>query len=166
MRRLGSDPLEPAGAADPLRRELSDRGDDIGCGRREPVVIARLEPHHPGRRRGPEADRKPGPERDRHLAEDLARKPLADDAVEPVGVLDGVDLPGEDGEEGLLVSLVNGVFPRRELDVGRRACKLLPLVGGEPCEERNLGEIFGGHHRRGSSRTRCAEENGRARIPR
>ncbi len=52
-------------------------------------------------------------ERDRHLAEEVARVALADDALDPVDELDRLDPALEHREERPLVALVGRVLARR-----------------------------------------------------
>ena len=87
---------------------------DVGRHGRDGVVVVRLDPHDARRLRRAEADREHRPERDRHLAEDVARLALADDALDPVDELDRLDAALEHGEERPLVALVRRVLARRE----------------------------------------------------
>ena len=74
--------LQPARPPIRSRGELADLLADLGRDRGDRVVVVRLDPHHARRLGGPEADREDGAERDRHLAEDVARLALADDALD------------------------------------------------------------------------------------
>ena len=77
------------------------------------VVVVGLDPQDPRRLGRAEADREDRPERDRHLAEDVARAALADDALDPVDELDRLDAPVEHREERALGARVRRVLARR-----------------------------------------------------
>ena len=76
-------------------------------------------------------------ERDRHLAEDVPRAALADDALDPVDELDRLDAALEHGEERALAALVRRVLARHEADVGRGAGEPLTLGSAESREDRD-----------------------------
>ena len=95
---------------------------------------------------GAEADREHGAERDRHLAEGVPRVPLADDALDPVDELDRLDPALQHGEQRALGALVRRVLARHEGDVRGQPRELLDLRGREPREERDLADLFRGHH--------------------
>ena len=61
------------------------------------AILDKLEAQHPGPLGRTKADREDRPERDRHLAEDVARLALADDALD-LAELDGLDAALEHGE--------------------------------------------------------------------
>ena len=145
-RRLGREPLQAARAGHPQARERADRlGDDRIRGR-DRVVVGRLDPQHARGDGGAEADREDGPEHDRHLAEDVARQPLADDPVDPVDRLDGLDPALEHREQRALVPGVGRVLARHETDVGRDPRETLVLVRAEHGEDLDPGDLLGRHH--------------------
>ncbi len=93
---------------EPLIRLLASRptcSATSGLGRREGVVVVRLDPHHARCLGGSEADRERGSEHDRHLAEDVARVSLADHPLDAVDELDRLDPALEHGEQRSLVAL-------------------------------------------------------------
>ena len=127
-RRLGGEPCSPRG---PLMRKLASAptlGDDRIEGR-DSVVVVRLDSHDARLNGRAEPGRMGGAERDRHLAEDVARQPLADDLLDPVDELDRLEPALEHGEEGAVVALVDGEVARRKADVRRHAREPLLLPG-------------------------------------
>ena len=145
-RRLGREALQPARAADPVAASLPTSSPTSGADGRDGVVVVRLDPHDARLLGRPEPDREHRPERDRHLAEDVARTALADDALDPVDELDRLDAALEHGEERPLVALVRRVLARHEADVGRRAGEPLALRRAESREDRDAGDLVGRHH--------------------
>ena len=81
---VGREPLQPAGPPIRWLASVPTCSRDVGRRGGERVVVVRLEPHHPGGLRGPKADREDRAERDRHLAEDVARRAIADHPLDPV----------------------------------------------------------------------------------
>ena len=110
------------------------------------MVVARLEAHDARGLRGAEPDGEDRAERDRHLAEGVARLPLADDALDPVDELDRLDPALQHGEQRALGALVRRVLARHEGDVRGQPRELLDLRGRKPGEERDLADLFRGHH--------------------
>jgi hypothetical protein len=94
------------------------------------------------------------PERDRHLAEDVAREPLPDDALDPVGEPHRLDPALEHREQRALGALVRGVLARDERDVGRHPRQPLTSGGVERLEQRDLPDLVCGDHARDSTRLR------------
>ena len=111
-RRVGGDPLQAAGAADPMPGQPADLLGDIGRHGCDGVVVLRLDPQHARLLSGAEPDGEHGPERQRHLAEDVAGRALADDPLDSVHELDRLDPALEHGEERALAALVHRVLPR------------------------------------------------------
>ena len=172
-RRLGGQALQPARAAHAVARELADRLREVGRLGRDRVVVARLEAHDARRLRGAEPDGEDRAERDRHLAEGVARLPLADDALDPVDELDRLDPALQHGEQRALGALVRRVLARHEGDVRGQPRELLDLRGRKPGEERDLADLFRGHHadqpndrRRAGQRWRRRYARGSVRAPR
>ena len=83
-RRRGREARRPAASADAVGREPADLLADVRRRGGDGVVVVRLDPHHARGLRCAEPDREDRAERDRHLAEDVARLALADDALDPV----------------------------------------------------------------------------------
>src|SRR5207248_6126885 len=81
-----------------------------------------------------------------HLAEDVARATLADNALDPVDELHRLDAALEHGEERALAALVGGVFARDEADVRRHAGELLALGRIERREERDRRDFVSSDH--------------------
>ena len=111
------------------------------------MVVVRLDAHHARRLGGAEPDREHRAERDRHLAEDVARAALADDALDPV------DRPAPPrsaprARAKSARSLAGGrrVLARHEADVGRRPGEPLALGGAERREDLDPGDLLRGHH--------------------
>ena len=103
-RRLrGRDARQAVRAADPVRGQSPDLRRDVRRDGGECVIVVRLEPQDARRPGRAEPDREPRAECDRHLAEDVARLALADDALDAVHDLDRLDEPVEQPEEGALV---------------------------------------------------------------
>ena len=119
--------LQAAGAADAVGGELADLLARSRRRRGDRVVVVRLDPHHARGLGGAEADREDGAERDRHLAEDVARVALADDALDAVDEPHRLDAAVEHREERPLVALVSRELARAEADVGRGAADALAL---------------------------------------
>ena len=110
------------------------------------MVVVRLDPHHPRRLDGAEADREDGAERDRHLAEEVSRVADADPAVDPVDDPGRLDLSLEHGEERALVSLVRSELPSAQVDVGRRATDALAVGRVEALEHADPADLLRRHH--------------------
>ena len=137
-RRLCRDPLQPARAAHPVRRQLADLLCHVRHHGRDGVVVASLDPHDARRLRCPEPHREHRPEHDRHLSEDIARVTLAEDALDPVDEPDRLDATLEHGEQRALSALVRRVLARHEADIRRhsgRAARARP--GREPQRARH-----------------------------
>ena len=130
-------PWRPGGAADAVARQPADLLRDVGRDRRERVVVVGLEPHDARLLGGAEPDRERRPERDRHLAEDVTRVPLADDALDAVDELRRFDPPVEHGEERSLRALVRRVLARQQGDVRRRLREPLAVLRLERGEDRD-----------------------------
>ena len=123
LRGLGRQALQTTRAADAICGQLPDVLSDRRRRGRKRVVVVRLDPHHPRRLDGAEADREDRPERDRHLAEELSRVTDTDRAVDPVDEPGRLDLALEDGEERPLVPLVRSELSGAQADVGRDASR-------------------------------------------
>ena len=145
-RRLGRDALQPARSADPVARQPADLLADVRRHGRDRVVVVRLDPHDARLLRRAEPDREHRPERDRHLAEDVPRAALADDALDPVDELDRLDATLEHGEERALAALVRRVLARHEADVGRGPGKPLAVGRLESREDRDPADLLRRHH--------------------
>ncbi len=106
-------PCSPA--APPIRwaASLPTSCADVRRHGRDGVVVVSLDPHDARRLRRAEPDREHRAERDRHLAEDVSRASLADDALDPVDELDRLDAALEHGEERALAALVRRVLARQ-----------------------------------------------------
>jgi hypothetical protein len=163
-RRRGGDPREAARPRHAVAREPSDLGRELWRRGHDGVVIARLEPHHAGRRRGAEADGVRHTERDRHLADDVPRMPLTEHPLDAVHDLDGLDEPVQQAEERGLVALVRRVLARSEGDVRGRAGESLDLERSERLKDADRPDVVGGHHVRGFPRTFAA--TWRTELPR
>jgi hypothetical protein len=110
--RIGREPLQALRATHPICREPPDLLGDVRDGGCQRVVGVGIDPHQPRRLGGAESDREDGAEDDRHLAEDVADDPLADHPLDPVGRLDRLDAPVEDGIDRPLVTLLRGELAR------------------------------------------------------
>ena len=100
---------------------------DIGRHGCDGVVVLRLDPQHARLLGRAEPDGEHGPERQRHLAEDVAGRASADDSLDSVDALDRLDATLEHGEERPLAALVHRVLARSQGEIGRHACKPLPV---------------------------------------
>ena len=110
------------------------------------MVVVRLDPHHPRRLDGAEADREHGAERDRHLAEEVSGVANSDPAVDAVDYPGRLDLPLEHGEERPLVSLVRSELSGAQADVGRRATHALAVGRVEALEHADPADLLRRHH--------------------
>jgi hypothetical protein len=143
---LGRETLQASRAADSMACEPTDLLADLRRNRRNGVVVARRDSHHPRLLGRSKSDRKHRPERDRHLPEDVSREARADDALDPVNERNRLDATLEQAEERAFVTLVRGVFARSEADVrcGARQPVLIGCV--EPREDRDPAYLIGRHH--------------------
>ena len=112
------------------------------------MVLVRVEAEDTGRLGGSEPDREDRPERDRHLAEDVSGDALADDGRNAVVDPHRMDASFEQAEERPLALRLGRVLVRGEADV--RGCPRDPpaLLEPEVGEDRDAGDLLGGHHRR------------------
>src|SRR5581483_5228044 len=94
-----------------------------------------------------EADGEEHPEGDRHLAEDVARLPLPDHALDAVHEPDRLDAALEHAEERPLVPLVHRELAGRERDVGGDAAEALARGALEAFEDADARDLLGRHHR-------------------
>ena len=81
--RCGRAGLEASGPTEPVVREETYALRNLGRGGCELLVVVQVDPEHTRRLRCAEAAGVEHPERDRHLAEDVTRLPLTDDALHP-----------------------------------------------------------------------------------
>src|SRR5262249_30718037 len=86
------------------------------------------------------------PEDDRDLAEDLAGRPRADGAAEPVDHLGDFDLPREDYEKDALVPLVRRELAGPEAHVRGCLRHARELVTRHIGKETDRRELIGGDH--------------------
>ena len=164
-RRFRRDALQPSGAAHAVRGQLAHLTAHVRRDGGHRVVVARLDAHHARLLRRAEPDREHRPQRDRHLAEDVARAPLADDPVQAVDRLDRLDAAVDQGEEGTLVTLLRRELARQQRDVRRHARE--PLASGriELGEDRDTRYLIGRDHVR-TPRLSPSGFRGRALSPR
>jgi hypothetical protein len=145
-RWLRRDALQPACPAHPVRGEPADLRRDLRHHGRYGVVVVGVDPHYARRLGGAEPDREHGPERDRDLSEDVAGQSLPEHALDPVDEPGRLDATLEHGEEGSLGALVRRVLARHEADVGGHSGEPLALGRVQAREERDAGDLLGGHH--------------------
>jgi hypothetical protein len=144
--RLGRKPLKPARSTHPVARQPADFDPDVGCRRRDRVVVVSLDPQDARRLGSTKANREHRPEHDRHLPEDVPWVALADDALDPVDQLDRLDAAGEHGEERALAPGVRRILAGHEVDVRRPPRKVLTLGRSESPKGRDLRDLLRGHH--------------------
>jgi hypothetical protein len=97
---------------------------------------------------GPVAALERGAEGDGHLAEDLAGRARADDALDAVDQLGDLDAPREHDEQRTFVALVHGVFARRQAQIGSRLGQARQFLGRHRGQEGNVLEVLNGDHAR------------------
>ena len=146
-RRLRGEALKAMQPGHPVCSESPDIAREVGCGRRNGVVVVRLDAHDPRRLGGAEANGEDGAEDDRDLAEDLARMPDTDGTRNSVDVLDRLDPAREHREQRALAALVGGVLAGSEADVCRNSRQPLALRGIQAREEGDLCDLLGRDHR-------------------
>src|SRR5262249_55020235 len=115
--RVGRNPLKTPWPRHPVARQPSDLLRDLRRHSRDRVVVRGLDAHDSRRLGGTESNREQRTECYRHLAEDVARPPLPDDAVDPVYELGHLDTTIKQREQRRLVAFMRGVLTRSEADV-------------------------------------------------
>jgi hypothetical protein len=85
---------------------------------------------------------------------------LADDALDPVDELDGLDATLEDGEQRPLAALVRRVLTRDEADIRRHLREPLTPGAVESRKERDRADLLRRHHVRQSVRRGVAASPG------
>ena len=152
--RCGRAGLEASGPHQPVVREETYALRNLGRGGCELLVVVQVDPEHTRRLRCAEAAGVEHPERDRHLAEDVTRLPLADDALHSVDAPDHLDPTFEEAEERPLVTLVHGGLARRERDIRHHPGKPVAFGRLEVGEHRDPTDLLCRHH---ELRHRCCD---------
>jgi hypothetical protein len=146
-RRLRGEALKAVQPGHPVCGKSPDLAHEVGCCRRNGVVVVRLDAHDPRRLGGAEADREDRAEDHRDLAEDVARMPDADGTRNSVNVLDRLDLARQHREQRAFAALVGSVLAGSEADVCRNSRKPLAVRGIQAREEGDLRDLLGRDHR-------------------
>ncbi len=115
--RRGRVGLEASRTYQPVVREETYALRNVRRGGCELLVVVQIDPEHTRRFHCAEAAGIEHSERDRHLAENVTRLPLTDDALHPVDAPDHLDPTFEEAEERPLVTLVHGGLAWRERDI-------------------------------------------------
>jgi hypothetical protein len=111
------------------------------------VVLRRLDPNDARWLGRAEPERKHRSERDRDLPDGIAHAPSTDDALDPVGMRDGLQATLEHDEQRAVVALVDRVLARHEAEVRRRRRESLALGWAKALEERDLADLVRRDHR-------------------
>ena len=159
----------PAGRAGPTsgaRRAGPTSLPTSGTSAATRVVVARLQPHHARGLGGAEADREDRAEHDRHLAEDVARVALADDARDAVACLTGSIRPSSTANSARSLPSSAAYSPATRLmsAAARETTRALGLV--EAREERDPGDLVVRDHGRILNRRGPTVRIKMARLPR
>jgi hypothetical protein len=142
-RRCRGDALEPADALGGDRRHLRQ---DLRMRRGERVELPRRKVHQARRFGRAVAALVRRAEDDRHLAEDLARRALADDALDAVDDLGDLDAAGQHHEQRALVAFVHGVVAGAEPDIAGGLRQARELLGRHRGQNGDDGEVLGRDH--------------------
>jgi hypothetical protein len=105
-----------------------------------------VEFQHPGCLHRATAGGQFGAQHDGHLAEHLARIPLADHPLDPVHLFGELNNALRDDEQGAFVALSSREFSGQEADVFDRARDEIEQVGVEFGEQRDGDELLGSDH--------------------
>ena len=142
-RRRRGDSLQPA---DPLGRDRRHLRQHLRLRRGQRVELPRREVHQARRFSRAVAALVGRAEDDRHLAEDLARRALADDAFDAVDDLGDLDASGQHHEQRALVAFVHGVVTGAEPDIAGGLRQAREVLGRHRGENGDAGEVLGRDH--------------------
>ena len=111
------------------------------------MVVAGRDAHHTRRFGSAEAERKGRAEGDRHLAEESTRLASTNDGGIPSTSPTVSSRPSSTANKRTLVALMHRVLARQEPDVRCVPGEPVALGRPEPGEDRDAGDVLGGHQR-------------------